>query len=186
MLISVHSGFPAFSNHQHDQQSSGITAHPEALSRWMPEGKLSPQLYCPGLSELFTWNLAFSGALGQRTRHLSGHTQHDELVPCHCRSLSYKLYVHFSYFPKVWLPVEMNAWVWSHLGKSKKDAVTCNSQQDKLDDLITPSGLKHYETVWKKQNSPVWPRTKRNVSCSAADNDFDMVSELLALQMPEA
>lgn len=37
----------------------------------------------------------------------------------------------------------------SHLGESKKEEVTCNSQQDKLNYLITPSGLKLCETTWK-------------------------------------
>lgn len=58
-------------------------------------------------------------------------------------------------------------------------AMTGNSQQVRLDDLITTFGLKLYETIrkWWKRDLPVWSWTKRNASHSVAGNDFHMISD---------
>lgn len=48
------------------------------------------------------------------------------------------------------LPEEMNASVQSHWGESRLDAMACNSQEVRLDDLITPPVIKLHETVQKQ------------------------------------
>lgn len=65
-------------------------------------------------------------------------------------------------FPTVCLSEEMNGWVQRYLGEdSKRDAMTRNSQQVRLDDLITPSGHKPWNHVKMREKALACVRVNR-------------------------